>query len=345
MKKVPSECEPCDAKIFIDTWKRDAKREYKISTEKIEKKIETITTRLSTGDAASDELGAKHGPNWLKGRCVKPANMSNSNAPTEAYVKDLTTKIKEGFAAELEEKVKQVESEFQDKVKQVEAGVDQKISQTWFTREQFEDFKTSLIKVFRDEHEYQMEASEHNTEDERRSDSGILELIKKTCVNFVGSKDTMNVVRNLTTTTDYASCTSKKRKSNEAANEHYPVVHEGEHKLVNLEQRINMKLSPALFCDMIQNLTLSQKEWYNDSMRGPGISAKSTVDEYDWDTIEKNTFAGKEWNTTGMHQNQNTSIVKEWNKPDKLVSDNVDNEINFLFLCRAKTQIMEPKIC
>ena len=55
--------------------------------------------------------------------------MSNSNAPTETYVKDLTTKIKEGFAAELEEKVKQVESEFQDKVKQVEAGVDQKVQQ------------------------------------------------------------------------------------------------------------------------------------------------------------------------------------------------------------------------
>ncbi|WOG87627.1 hypothetical protein DCAR_0206857 [Daucus carota subsp. sativus] len=129
MKKVPGECEPCDAKIFIDTRKRDAKREYKISTEKIEKKIETITKRLSTGDAASDELGAKHGLNWLKGRCVKPANMSNSNAPTETYVKDLTTKIKEGFAAELEEKVKKVESEFQDKVKQVEAGVDQKVQQ------------------------------------------------------------------------------------------------------------------------------------------------------------------------------------------------------------------------
>ncbi|KAL1808573.1 hypothetical protein ACET3Z_025563 [Daucus carota] len=84
------------------------------------------------------------------------------------------------------------------------------ISQTWFTREQFEDFKTALIKVFRDEHEYQMESSEHSTEDERRSDSGILELIKQTCVNcnhissVDGSKDTMNVFRDLTTTTDYA---------------------------------------------------------------------------------------------------------------------------------------------
>ena len=28
-----------------------------------------------------------------------------------------------------------------------------------------------------------MESSEHSTEDERRSDSGILELIKQTCVN------------------------------------------------------------------------------------------------------------------------------------------------------------------
>ena len=49
------------------------------------------------------------------------------NTPT--YVKELTTKIKEGLTSELEEKMKKVESEFQDRVKKVEAGVDQKMQQ------------------------------------------------------------------------------------------------------------------------------------------------------------------------------------------------------------------------
>ncbi|WOG81826.1 hypothetical protein DCAR_0100978 [Daucus carota subsp. sativus] len=152
-------------------------------------------------------------------------------------------------------------------------------SQKWFTRGQFEDFKTALIKVFRDEHEYQMEASEHSTEDERRSDSCILELIKQICVNCnlissaVGSKDSMNVVRDLTTTTDYAG------------------------KKVLDECPLSVEIP-----------NVKKKKKYNDSIRGPGISAKSNADEYDWDTIKKNTFAGKEWNTTGVLQNQG----KEW---------------------------------
>ena len=53
--------------------------------------------------------------------------MLTSNAPTDTYVKELTMKIKEGLAAELEEKVKKVESDFQEKMKKVEAGVDQKV--------------------------------------------------------------------------------------------------------------------------------------------------------------------------------------------------------------------------
>ncbi|WOG86961.1 hypothetical protein DCAR_0206180 [Daucus carota subsp. sativus] len=154
-------------------------------------------------------------------------------------------------------------------------------SQKWFTRGQFEDFKTALIKVFRDEHEYQMEASEHSTEDERRSDSCIIELIKQICVNsgnlissVVGSKDSMNVVRDITTTTDYAG------------------------KKVLDECPLSVEIP-----------NVKKKKKYNDSIRGPGISAKSNADEYDWDTIKKNTFAGKEWNTTGVLQNQG----KEWN--------------------------------
>ena len=84
-----------------------------------------LPKKLTTRDTVSDELGAKHGPNWLKGRCVK----SGMNTPTETYVKELTTKIKEGLTSELEEKMKKVESEFQDRVKKVEVGVDQKMQQ------------------------------------------------------------------------------------------------------------------------------------------------------------------------------------------------------------------------
>ncbi|WOH13724.1 hypothetical protein DCAR_0833235 [Daucus carota subsp. sativus] len=103
-------------------------------------------------------------------------------------------------------------------------------SQKWFTRGQFEDFKTALIKVFRDEHEYQMEASEHSTEDERRSDSCILELIKQICVNCP-----------------------------------------------NLDE-----------CPLsVEIPNVKKKKKYNDRIRGPGISAKSNADEYDWDTIKK----------------------------------------------------------
>ncbi|KAK1382641.1 hypothetical protein POM88_020376 [Heracleum sosnowskyi] len=76
---------------------------------------DNITKKLTTGDTASDELGAKHGPNWLKGRCLK-SGMSRSNPPTDTYVKELTTRIKESLASELEEKMKKAESEFQSRV-------------------------------------------------------------------------------------------------------------------------------------------------------------------------------------------------------------------------------------
>ncbi|KAK1358062.1 hypothetical protein POM88_051318 [Heracleum sosnowskyi] len=88
---------------------------YKTNPEIITKKIDNITKKLTTGDTASDELGAKHGPNWLKGRCLK-SGMSSSNPPTDTYVKELTTRIKESLASELEEKMKKAESEFQSRV-------------------------------------------------------------------------------------------------------------------------------------------------------------------------------------------------------------------------------------
>ncbi|KAL6502292.1 hypothetical protein OROHE_024720 [Orobanche hederae] len=57
-----------------------------------------LPKKLTTGDTASDELGAKYGPNWLKGRCFK-SGMSSSNPPTETYVKELTIRIKESLAS------------------------------------------------------------------------------------------------------------------------------------------------------------------------------------------------------------------------------------------------------
>ncbi|KAK1386082.1 hypothetical protein POM88_023817 [Heracleum sosnowskyi] len=62
-KAVADELEPCDAEVFIETRKRVAGRMYKTNPEIITKKIDNITKKLTTGDTASDELGAKHGPN------------------------------------------------------------------------------------------------------------------------------------------------------------------------------------------------------------------------------------------------------------------------------------------
>ncbi|KAK1387885.1 hypothetical protein POM88_016063 [Heracleum sosnowskyi] len=113
-KAVADELEPCDAEVFIETRKRVAGCMYKTNPEIITKKIDNITKKLTTGDTASDELGAKHGPNWLQGRCLK-SGMSSSNPPTDTYVKELTTRIKESLASELEEKMKKAESEFQSR--------------------------------------------------------------------------------------------------------------------------------------------------------------------------------------------------------------------------------------
>ncbi|KAK1361061.1 hypothetical protein POM88_045535 [Heracleum sosnowskyi] len=58
----------------------------------------------------------KHGLQWLLGRCVKPSKVSSSNAPTDTYVNELTTKIKQGLAAEVEEKVNQIQAEVDEQV-------------------------------------------------------------------------------------------------------------------------------------------------------------------------------------------------------------------------------------
>ncbi|KAL8125423.1 hypothetical protein AgCh_012929 [Apium graveolens] len=88
---------------------------------------ENINKKLSSRDAAWDELGTRHNLNWLKGRCIRP-NMQN-NVQTGTYIKELTAKIKEGLSSKLKDKVKKVESEFQEKVKKVGEGVELKVQQ------------------------------------------------------------------------------------------------------------------------------------------------------------------------------------------------------------------------
>ncbi|KAK1355551.1 hypothetical protein POM88_048807 [Heracleum sosnowskyi] len=75
--------------------------------------VEKINEKLSVGDAVGDLLsdGKSHCPTLLLGRCAKPSNASSSNAPTDTYVQELTTKIRQSLADEVEEKVKQVQAE------------------------------------------------------------------------------------------------------------------------------------------------------------------------------------------------------------------------------------------
>ncbi|KAK1405764.1 hypothetical protein POM88_005369 [Heracleum sosnowskyi] len=100
------ESQPCFGEVFVETRKRVEGREYKTNPEIITKKIKKINEKLSTEDAPDELLSnRKHGPHWLLGRCVKPPKVSSSNVPTDTYVNELTTKIKQGLAAEVEEKM------------------------------------------------------------------------------------------------------------------------------------------------------------------------------------------------------------------------------------------------
>ncbi|XP_063940112.1 uncharacterized protein LOC108225480 isoform X2 [Daucus carota subsp. sativus] len=115
-KNAPDESEPCDAEVFVKTRTRDAGRKYKTSTKTMEKKIDKINKKINSGEAADEMLLDKeHGPTWLLGRCKKPQKLSAA-APTDTYVKELTTKIKEGLAAEVEEKVKKIQEEVDEQV-------------------------------------------------------------------------------------------------------------------------------------------------------------------------------------------------------------------------------------
>lgn len=68
---------------------------------------ENIIKKLRRAHANRHELGKNNRPNWLKRKWVK-SEMHGSIAPTHTCVKELITKIKDGLAAELEQKVKKV---------------------------------------------------------------------------------------------------------------------------------------------------------------------------------------------------------------------------------------------
>ncbi|KAK1364874.1 hypothetical protein POM88_040435 [Heracleum sosnowskyi] len=118
-KKAPDQSAPCDACVFVKTRKRRERRKYKTDPAVINKKIEKINEKLNVGDAVDDILskGKSHCPTWLLGRCAKPSNASSSNNPTDTYVQELTTKIRKSLADEVEEKVKQVQTEVDVQVK------------------------------------------------------------------------------------------------------------------------------------------------------------------------------------------------------------------------------------
>ncbi|KAL6543390.1 hypothetical protein OROHE_010012 [Orobanche hederae] len=81
--------------------------------------MKKINEKPSTGDASNELLSdRKHGPNWLLRRCVKPSKVSSFNAPIDTYVKEkeLPTKIRQGLAAEVQEKVKQIQAEADEQV-------------------------------------------------------------------------------------------------------------------------------------------------------------------------------------------------------------------------------------
>ncbi|KAK1401057.1 hypothetical protein POM88_000662 [Heracleum sosnowskyi] len=80
-------------------------------------RTKNINEKFSIVDAPDELLSdRKHGPHWLLWRCVKPSKVSSSNAPRDTYVNELTTKIKQGVVAEVEEKVKQIQEEVDEQV-------------------------------------------------------------------------------------------------------------------------------------------------------------------------------------------------------------------------------------
>lgn len=86
---------PTRGQIFFKTRKRKEGREYKSATMLIN----------NTEETAFPEDGDSHGPYWLVGRHAKTARLRN--ASSDAYMQQLTTKIRKQVADEMEEKLNQ----------------------------------------------------------------------------------------------------------------------------------------------------------------------------------------------------------------------------------------------
>ncbi|KAK1365346.1 hypothetical protein POM88_040907 [Heracleum sosnowskyi] len=103
------------AKIFAKTRKRKPGRKYQSNPDVMEFRIDTINKKLGSSEGLDglDELvsGAKksHGRGWLIGRhdpkCLKTS--TSAPAPTDSYVQELTKKIRQEVAVEVEAKVNQ----------------------------------------------------------------------------------------------------------------------------------------------------------------------------------------------------------------------------------------------
>ncbi|KAL8092246.1 hypothetical protein AgCh_034510 [Apium graveolens] len=95
-----------DADVYVKTRKRDAKREYKLPTDVVEKKIEDVRKNLKDGniDTANEVVraGKEHSRSYLVGRFIRKKE-SNGNSPTRAsdqYLASLTENIRDELKQE-----------------------------------------------------------------------------------------------------------------------------------------------------------------------------------------------------------------------------------------------------
>ncbi|KAL8101227.1 hypothetical protein AgCh_033197 [Apium graveolens] len=112
-----------DADVYVKTRKREAKREYKLPTNVVEKKIEDVKKNLKDGniDAANElvRAGKEHGRSYLVGRLIRKKE-SKGNSPTrvsDQYLASLTEKIRDELKQEMEEKMDRNVRELRDSIK------------------------------------------------------------------------------------------------------------------------------------------------------------------------------------------------------------------------------------
>ncbi|KAK1401728.1 hypothetical protein POM88_001333 [Heracleum sosnowskyi] len=104
-----------ESRMFEDKAQTSFSREYQSNPDVMEFRIDTINKKLGSSEGLDglDELvsGAKksHGRGWLIGRhdpkCLKTS--TSAPAPTDSYVQELTKKIRQEVAVEVEAKVNQ----------------------------------------------------------------------------------------------------------------------------------------------------------------------------------------------------------------------------------------------